>query len=288
MKTTMLHGLPLAAACAGLLFASAAHSQAAPGDPFAKVPPFPTVCYTEGDPFAARLDAAMDAVAKEQEKQSAINAKIEEDFRNIDPMEMASRMQQWMMDNPEEAMKYAQATQALGREVNTVAPELNAASARFEVEDDELLAKYKATLTQAYGPVKARMADLDKRVEAVNGCGMFVGECAAPDWAYAEYDGLVKEMDAAYRATCAQWWSAVGPIHGYLKRYRDWLTQKWIPTWIQNEQVRLTQYAIMNTPAASYRPTIAYQSAHKYMGVASAMFVWRETRPNCPARGCKD
>jgi hypothetical protein len=283
----MLRGLPFAAAAAGLLFAGVAHSQAAPAGPFAKVPPLPTQCYTATDTFEAKLDAASEAVAQEQERQAAINAKIEEGFQSVDPMEMAAKMQQWMMSNPQEALKFAQAAQATGEAINTAAPELNAASAKFEAERKDLHAKYQSALKTAYAPADAKMTAANKKLSNANECGFGDTECTVPAWAWAEYDAVQKQKDAAYQATCAQWWVATGPIHGYLKRYRDWLTQKWIPSWVQNDQARTTQYAIMNTPAASYNSTIPHQSAVKFMGVARELFAMRNIQPICNAKGCR-
>jgi hypothetical protein len=114
-----------AAACACLVtsFALAQTPAKAPAKgtaaagPWAKVPAFPTGCYqnvapNSADPFYAALEAAKAAVAADRERQVAINAQIEQDFNNIDPMEKAQRMQQWMMSNPQEAMAFAQAAQA--------------------------------------------------------------------------------------------------------------------------------------------------------------------------------
>ena len=74
--------------------------------PWARVPAFPTGCYQNvapntADPFYANLEAAKAAVTADRERQVAINAQIEQEFNSIDPMEMAQRMQQWMMSNPQ-------------------------------------------------------------------------------------------------------------------------------------------------------------------------------------------
>jgi len=270
-----------------LLCAPAALSQPAATGPFAKVPALPTVCYAETDPFIDKLDAAREAMQAEWYKQNDVNAKIEEDLQNIDPMEMASRMQQWMMSNPQEAMKYAQAAQATGEESQTAVPELNAAEMKFDTEQKDLVARYKAALEQTHAPAEARMAALVKKLEAAGECGFGDTECAMPDWAWVEYDVIQKQRDAAYQASCPQWWGATGQVHGYLKRYRDWLVTKYIPAWKANDDARLTQYAIMNTPAASWKSTIPYQSADKYMRVTRELFINRETGPNCNAKGCR-
>ena len=113
-----------AAACACLLTSSAlaqtpakapARAPVAAG-PWAKVPAFPTGCFeyvddNQADPFYAKLEAAETAIKSDIDRQEAINEKIAEEFRNIDPMEQAQRMQQWMMSNPQEAMAFVQAAQ---------------------------------------------------------------------------------------------------------------------------------------------------------------------------------
>lgn len=283
MRMHILRWQLVAAAFAGLLFAGAAHSQAAPAGPFAKVPALPTACYTDGDPFVARIEAAHAATQAEVYKQQEINAKIQEDYQNIDPMDMAAKMQQWMMSNPQEAMKYMQTTQSMGQEAQTVAPELNAAEMAFGTEKEDLTKGYGAALTQAYAPVEARTAAMNKKLEAeAAGCG----EGCLPPWAQVEWDAIQKDRDAAYRATCARWWTASGPIHDYLKRNREWLLTKYVPSWQKHDEVKLTQYAIMNTPAASWKSTVPLQEAVDYMGVARTLFALREDKPHCTPQGC--
>ena len=279
---------PLVAAAVVLLFSTEVFAQAAPAaaGPFAKTPPLTTQCYAGNDPFLGKLEAAQAAVTADSERQAAINAKIEQDFQNIDPMEKAAKMQQWMMSNPQEAMKFMQATQSAGQDAQTVAPELNAAESKLNEERQAMIPRYKAALTQAYAPAETRLAAVVKKLEDSGGCGFGVAECAVPDWAMAEHDAYQKQRDAAYQATCAQWWTATGQVHSYLKRYRDWLEKSYVPSWTKNEELRVAQYAIMNTPAASWKSTVGHQSAIKYMSAASEMFNQRDAEPRCAAKGC--
>ena len=82
------------------------------------------------------------------------------------------------------------------------------------------------------------------------------------------YNAIQKLRDTAYQGVCATYWSATGQVHGYLKRYRDWLSTTWIPSWIKTDEARLAQYAIMNTPAASWKSTIPQETAIKYLETA--------------------
>ena len=149
---------PLTAAAFALLLESATTlAQAPAASPFAKLPALPTTCYAEGDPFSGKVAAATEATQAEIDRQKSVNQQIEEEFNNIDPMVKAQKMQQWMMSNPQEAMKWAQAQQEIGADAQTVGPELNAAAMQFENEKKSLVAGYNAALKQAASPADARI-----------------------------------------------------------------------------------------------------------------------------------
>jgi hypothetical protein len=188
---TKLSRVPLAAVALACVLASVSDAETpAPvksptkavvaAGPWAKVPALPTSCFqraaaNQPDPFYARLEAAKTAVAADIEKQSAINRKIEEEFNNIDPMEKAQRMQQWMMSNPQEAMAYMQAAQA--------AP----AEARRKVLAGKLGYKYSSAPKDLVNP--------------------FMGFAADPstprvDWNEAE--SISSALDQEYKALCPQ------------------------------------------------------------------------------------
>lgn len=132
-------GRLLAAGAVALACATTLHAQPAPASPWATVPPLTTACYYGADPFAAKIDAALAAVNDSRARQLAINQQIEDAYKRIEPMEMASRMQQWMMSNPQGAMKYMQGVQNLGKDFNAQMPEINAAGMRFQTEEKDLI-----------------------------------------------------------------------------------------------------------------------------------------------------
>jgi hypothetical protein len=280
-------GRLLAALLGAFLCVPAALSQTAATGPFGKVPAFPTACYTQNETFAAKLEAAQEAVRGDDARQAEINLKIEQDFQNIDPMEMASRMQQWMMSNPQEAMKYAQTMQSVGQESQEQLGGLLAEEQKFNEERLSLPTRYQSALKQAYAPAEARQAALDKKIEAAGQCEGTHGGCHMTDADWAEHDAIQKQRDTAYRATCAQYFGATGVVPGYLKRYRDWLMTKRIPFGQRGADARLAQYAIMNTPTASWQSTDAGEHAVKYMTDAESLYRLRDSEPNCTAAGCK-
>jgi hypothetical protein len=276
----------LVAVVLALLSTAEASAQAAATGPFAKVPPFPTACYADNDPFVARIEAAKNAVQADVENQTAVNATIEENFRNIDPMEMATRMQQWMMSNPQEATRYMQAAQSLGQSQDQLQG-LLAEEGAFSEELQSLPTRYQSALKQAYAPAEARKAALDKKIEAAGQCEGHHEGCDMTDADWAEHDAIQKQRDAAYQATCAQYFGATGQVPGFLKRYRDWLVTKRIPYAQRGADAKLSQFAMMNTPAASWQSTDPGERAVKYMSNAESLYALRDSAPNCTAAGCK-
>jgi hypothetical protein len=290
---------PLAAVACACLFASVAGAQtpakpaakaapatrAAPATgPWTKVPAFPTACYTGSEDFATKAEASRAALQSDIERQKAVNAQIEEQYNSIDPMEKSQRMQQWMMSNPQEAMKYMQATQSVGQDELTG---LLAEEGAFNEERQGLPTRYQAALKQAYAPAEARQAALDKKIEAAGQCVGHHEGCDMTDADWAEHDAIQKQRDTAYQATCAQYFGATGQVPGYLKRHRDWLVTKRIPLSKKGDDARVWQFAIMNTPAASWQSTDAGEQVVKYLENAESLYGLRDSAPNCTAAGCK-
>jgi hypothetical protein len=285
MSTTTIRA-PLAAVACALTCVTVASAQAPAAGPFAKAPALPTACYLENDPFSDTVAAATAATQADIDRQKAVNQQIENEFNNIDPMVKAQKMQQWMMSNPQEAMKWAQAQQQLGADTQTAGPEISAALLQFEQDKQGLVSGYEAALEQAAAPADARRDAMNEKL-GPDGCGVGDTECSPEAWVVAEYNAIQKLRDTNYQGVCAKYWSATGQVPGYLKRYRDWLTTTWIPSWIKTDEARISQYAIMNTPAASWASTIPQESMLKYLETARGLYAMRRSEPLCSAQGCK-
>jgi hypothetical protein len=270
------------------LCAPAAFSQpAAATGPWAKVPALTTVCYYEADPFEAKLTAALAAVNAGRTKQLAINKKIEDEHKNIDPMEMASRMQQWMMSNPQEATKYMQGVQAVGEDFNARMPEMIAAQQRFDDEEKALLKRHQTELDAAYAPGYARHAALKTKLGVPLDYPTVKDESGStPDWASAEENAAMRQLDAAYATHCTQWLGATGPPAAWLKTYRAWLTQNFIPFGQRIASQNAQTYAIMSTPTATWKDTAEYDGVIKYLEAVGRVYGNRRSKPRCTATDC--
>ena len=281
---------PLAAAAVACLFASATSFAQAASGPWAKVPPLTTLCYGfAGDawePFIGKLEAAKAAITADREKQDAINSKIQEDFQSIDPMEMASRMQQWMMDNPEEAMKFMQGQQAMAEQLPEELEALRQRELARDAEWKALKKRYEDALIQAYGPAQARLDALrgSKTTDRKDLLyPSFMGDPSDSHAEWAEGEAINAAADKAYQSLCPQWWGANGQFHAYLKQQRNWFINERIPELERGDAPLIQQYAIMNTPAASYRSTAELEGITEYLDLVWKVFRERDSKPRCTA-----
>ena len=281
-----------AAAVACLLGSSPSFAQAASG-PWAKVPPLSTSCYQwageewdVNEPFIGKLEAAKAAITADREKQDAINWKIQEEHQNMDPMEMASRMQQWMMDNPEEAMKFMQGVQAAAEQLPE---ELEARGQRDRARDEEwkaLVKRYEDARIQAYAPAQARLDAIRGKTTDRKALlyPSFMGDPSDSQATWAAGEAVNAAADKAYQALCPQWWGAKGEFHAYLNRQKAWFTNVRIPELAAEDAPKLQQYAMMNTPAASFRSTAEYRGVIEYLDLIWKVYGERDSKPRCTAR----
>ena len=280
--------------------AKAAARAAAPPGPWAKVPAFTTLCYqstgSTNDPFYAQLETAQAALQADMEKQQETNAKIEEDFNNIDPMEMASRMQQWMMSNPQEAAKYMQAAQANAADVQADVQSLAQQNEAREAQFNALVKGFDDARIQAFAPIEPRRKALaaklgyaysaDRKALA-DAYRNFYGDPSTSKADWAEGESIKSAIDRAYKGICPQWWGANGKAQTYLKSRKDWYTSVRIPQLERVDAPRLQQYAIMSTPAASYRSTAAHKAVGEYLVEVRKVYDVRDVTARCPeAREC--
>jgi hypothetical protein len=252
---------------------------------WAKVPPLTTACYYGTDTFDAKLEAAVAAVQADRDRQLAINKQVEDEYKSIEPMEMASRMQQWMMSNPQEAMKYMQGVQAVGEDFNAGMPAINAATQRFAAEQKDLAKRYNASLDKAYAPGHAKHAALKTKIGTPLEYPT-VKDPGTPDWAMAEENVIMRELDQAYSAHCPQWWAAAGPVQAWLKTYRTWLTNEWIPLHDRLGSQNAQTFAMMGTPSASWKTVSAQDAVIKYLEAVGNVYGLRREKPRCDAADC--
>lgn len=184
-------------------------------------------------------------------------------------MLLASRMQEMMMKDPQNAMKYMQtmgATDATATQAEQA--QYLQRTQQMEAEEKELLKRYQAALATAYAPARAKFAALRKRLGITEGWG--VGE-TGPASNFAEYDALKREADQGYAAMCAQWFGASGSMQAFLKRYKDYLVKERIPADEKPDAQALANYAMFDIPAESYRSTAKHRAVEDYLNLAGAL-----------------
>ena len=231
----------------------------------------------------------LDTLTAERDRQSGINEEIASQVRSVsdqDPMELARRMQENMMKDPQNAQKYMETMGATDPAAVTAAT-MHASERRmqWDTEEKNLLASYQAALQTAMTPPHARFMALRKRLGITEGWGVGEGASAA---AYAQYDAIKREADQAYAAFCPQWWGATGSMQAFIKRYKAYLVQERIPHEQKADTQKTASYAMLNTPAGSYRSLVTMDAVTDYMRLADRLYNNRQSEPICAAAACRD
>ena len=275
------------AAGASVIVAASLYAQPVTGH-WAKAPALPTACYVsqEQDSFDKKLEAALAAVQADHDKQNEINDRIRESAQNVDPMELARRMQENLMKDPQKAMQYMQGVQNLGQGVQADQQVTFEKEKQLAAEEKALIERYKTALAKSYAPGNARWAALKKKLGiAPESTGP--GEMGVPDWAWKEWDAILREWDRGYQATCAQWWNAAGPMHAHMKRYRDFLVQERVPHHHKHvDEPVLKNYQMTNVSSKGYRSVADFVAVEDYLKRAGRIFSQRLDRPRCTAQRC--
>lgn len=269
---------------------AAAPATAASAEPWSKVPALPTACYATQDQWLDQNSAALYLVQQDHYRQNDINGAIRQkatDTFGNDPMALAQQLQQKMMEDPANARKYLEQMNQRSEEAAEVTPEQQEKEKQLENESKALIRQYHGALAKSMTAAEARWTALKKKM----GLPMDAtspGEMGVADSAWSEWYAILRDRDTAYAANCAKWWSANGPMHAYMKRYKDYLITERIPYEKKFlDEPKLEQWRTMNVPTTGWRTTTDYDAAEDYMKMASTVFGERETRTNCETAGCR-
>lgn len=276
-----------AALCLSASAMSTAPALAAPpANPFAQVPPLPTACYSSQDQWAVKSEEAFDAVQADHYRQDDINSAIDQKANEAfgaDPMAIAARMQQKMMEDPANAQKHMEQMLAQQQQAQEQVPAQHEKEEQFESESKTLLAQYEAALQKAWSAANARLAAVRKRYDGLDGSDLFLryGDPGEPAWLHPERMAILRERDQGYAANCAEWWGATGKVQAFLKRYRDFLVNERVPFDKQFDQNKLDQYETMGVASTGWRSTTDHDAAEDYIRMAQTLYEKREAAPRC-------
>lgn len=280
----------LTAIAAGLVCMPALHAQAParPAGPWARVPALPTACYTSQDGWSERNNAALAAVQEAHYKQNDVNDGIRQkhtERQSEDPMALAQAMTQAMLNDPQKAQQYMERMTQQGQQAQVEVPAQQERETQLDAEAKTVIKQYEAALVKARAPGEARWSALKKKLELAPEAH-HPGEMGVPDWAWKEWDAILREWDRAYSANCATWFGTAGPIHAYMKRYKDHLVQERIPYEKRlMDEPMLEQYRMLEIPMEGWRTTTDYEAAEDYMKRAAEMFSTRLAEPRCKDSG---
>jgi hypothetical protein len=246
---------------------------AVPADPWSLVPALPTACYGKQDNFDEVVEQRLATLADEIKRQDEINSKItrapSEQLHagTVDPMEMARRITENMMKDPQNAMKPTQAAN------ESVVPNRQANLEQEKKEREQkaalagLVARYEATLKAAttdstsFWGSKGSLAPRGDGVSQSGGAWMHdVGATQNMDAAVA----YSKKVDRAYETqVCPQWWKG-GPFQTWLAGYRAFLMAD-IPRQEEAEAKENAPLKLTGVKLEDYRSTLKMKAVKKYL-----------------------
>lgn len=230
-----------------------------PADPWALVPPLPSACYDEQDGYMAKVAAATATLDEEILAQDAINNSANEQLATMseaDPFEMAQRMQEYMMNNPEGATKMMEDLYSTGQ---TYYEDFTADAEReraLKVPLDDLVARYRAEFAEIRAARDAKLAALPTDEDAA--------EFYWTKEALAQLPAINQQTDAAYAKVCAEWWQDQ-PFAAPLAEFRTFLANEHVPAQDESFRRNKQQWDIQGVDTSEFQSTAAMAATRNYL-----------------------
>lgn len=244
-------------------------------DPWILVPPLPGSCYREQDEFLDNVAAGLATLDEEISAQTAMNDEIGSqvgDMAEADPFEMAQRMQQYMLDNPEQGMKMMEGLYATGQTISEDVSEDVESEQERGAALDGLIADYRSAYAAMRAPIDARLAALPTEI---------VGE-GTESWteaAIAQLPSISQQANTAYEQLCAQWWQP-GPFPAWLTEYHSYLVEERVPREQGLAEQTRQQWDIQGIDTENFQSTAAMDAARNYMKRLQQIYAERQARPS--------
>ena len=250
---------------------------------WARVPAFPSACYSGADDFGARLASGIAATEADRsghaERKAALNARLDA----IDPMEKARRMQAYMMKNPTEAAAAMQAVQATGTDA-TAAYQQEGGDYYRSQEFAKFAPNFKEALAAAIAPAEAAIAAHVKAKATWDGHGLAYWFTAAAD--EARLLALVARQNADYERLCGAWLLGNGTIPAWMRTYRTYLADDLVPRLEAADRAGMMQVRIILGPeVGEYSSREELDAVYDYLQKASAMNALRREAKYGPPGG---
>jgi cell fate (sporulation/competence/biofilm development) regulator YlbF (YheA/YmcA/DUF963 family) len=236
-------------------------------DPWSLVPSAPTGCYSKLDNFDNESAAALARLDETSSTQVALNKEIWDqlgDSAQVDPFELAARMQEYMMTNPSEGMKMLEAMQTTGQNIGADMSMDNERSTELTVAIDELISRYHEEYAQTRAPI-------DALVEKI-----WDGDASVDDVS-TRLPGMSQQANGAYESLCARWWKS-GPFDTALSELRTYQIDDSVPRSLEQFEQTRQQLDIQGIDTSEYRSTAAVDAAREYVRQLQRIYALRQPR----------
>ncbi len=246
---------------------------AVPADPWSLVPALPTACYGKQDDFDEVVAQRLATLAEEITRQDKINSEITRapsaqlNAGTVDPFEMARRMTENMMKDPQNAMKPAQAAKESAEPSRQANLEQEKKESEQKAALAGLVARYEAEIKAAttdsssYWGSEGSLVPRGDGVQLGGGAWMHdVGATQSMDQAVA----YSRKVDRAYETQmCSKWWKG-GPFQTWLTGYRAFLVAD-IPRQEEAEAKLNAPLTMTGVKLDAYHSTLKMKAVKKYL-----------------------
>lgn len=232
-------------------------------NPWAVVPAFPTVCYTEGDPFPDQLEAADSANQDAEERQEQINQELDDQADALDDAVTQSRMIAYQKKNPTGIQKYMQFMDQGNQAVYTASENHRLKKSQFQKEFDTLLANYEAELKTTLDPVNARRLKVGDPFSGASN---------------AERAAALAEYNSTYKAHCEKWIIA-GTFPAFLTKFKAYLVGTYLPSLEIQTAMDKATFEMKGISTKDYQDTEPFDAVGQYIDYVRTAYGLRWRQP---------
>lgn len=232
-------------------------------NPWTRVPAFPTVCYTAGDPFVDRIEAAYVANQEALGRQVEINQGLNQQLKGLDPAAKQSRMMAYMQQNQAGFQAYMQLAAQDPQSAQAASEAHLARMQAFQTEFDALLANYAAALKATLDPVNAEMM---KVTDAASGASN------------AERAAAIAKYNSTYQALCGKWITKED-FPAFLTKFKAYLVGDYLPSLRDEVALEKTTLEMSGISTRDYQHTAPLDAVARYIEYVREVFKLRERKP---------
>jgi hypothetical protein len=198
----------------------------------------------------------------------------------MDMREKMSRMQAYMMKDPQAAMKMMQAQQADAASMRSgiTASADDEKALRSELETHK--ANFNSAADAVSRPFQAKRQELikAKAKSTMEGASFAFASQADVD----SYLALFAQENAAYEKMCEPFFGANGTFPAWLNSYRTKVIEKQIDGGVKQDATIANQMVIMDTPTGGYRSTAPLKGVRDYMHEVIQVYGFRKHKAGDP------